>query len=410
MPAKEIVKVAMLAHTCYLTNPRVRREAEALAENGLEVHVISLSERFQGERGKLPDSLNGVQIHRLPINRRRGSFLRYFYEYFMTGVLGGLKLACLHFEGKISVVHIHNMPDLLVLAAVVPRIGGSRLVLDVHDPMPELYMSRGHRRRSVLVRLLRLQEKLSCWLADRVISVNDTMRENLVAKGVAEDKIAIIHNYPDANHFPVRNMPVSWPRRADSLVLLYCGTVTEHYDLELAVRAMAAVASEVPVRLRILGEGNKLQEVLNLASTLGLRDSIDLVGKVPIENVADEMRRADVGISCHRSGVFGDLYFSTKIIEYLTQGLCVVTSRTYTIGRYLCGDCVFFFDAGNAAAFADAIRFVWRHPAEVLKRLNRSRQLLSHLSWQTERGKLLDLYLSLQGVKALDCASNKQPH
>ena len=37
--------VAMLAHTCYMRDPRVRREAEALAAHGLQVHVISFSEQ-----------------------------------------------------------------------------------------------------------------------------------------------------------------------------------------------------------------------------------------------------------------------------------------------------------------------------------------------------------------------------
>ena len=44
--------VAMLAHTCYLRDPRVRREAEALAEKGLDVHVICLSEEPSGENGQ----------------------------------------------------------------------------------------------------------------------------------------------------------------------------------------------------------------------------------------------------------------------------------------------------------------------------------------------------------------------
>ena len=73
--------------------------------------------------------------------------------------------------------------------------------------------------------------------------------------------------------------------------------------------------SEIPVTLRILGEGNRLTDVLNLASTLGVRDSVEHIGLVPIDRVPTEMRKADVGISCHGAGIFGDLYFSTKIMS-----------------------------------------------------------------------------------------------
>jgi glycosyltransferase involved in cell wall biosynthesis len=287
------------------------------------------------------------------------------------------------------------MPDILVLAALVPRLGGSKVILDVHDPMPELYMSWNHRPGSLLVRLLRIQERLSHTFAHRIISVNESMRENLQTKGVAGAKIFIVNNFPDERLFPVSEAPTSWPRSKDSLVLLYCGTITEHYDLGLAVRAMVRLAGEVPVKLRILGEGNRLTEVLNLAATLGVADSVEHIGSVPIDRVRGEMRKADVGISCHRAGVFGDLYFSTKIVEYLTQGLPVLSPRTYTISKYLSDDSLFYFEPGSDAALAENLRFMWHNPEEVLRRLAQARTLLPVLSWQTEKSKFLSFYSDL---------------
>lgn len=381
--------VAMLAHTRYLRDPRVRREAEALAEMGVEVHVIGLSEDGQPSEG----TVNGVQVHRLPIARKRGSQLRYVYEYLATMVLGGLKLTQLHWRRKLDVVHIHNMPDFLVFAAIVPRLSGSRVILDVHDPMPELYMSWKHGALGrLLVGALRLQERISCAVADHVVSVNETMRENLRSKGIRDEKIFIVHNFPDQRLFPMGDPIASWPRSRGSLVLLYCGTVTEHYDLGLAVKAIASLKGEIPITLRILGEGNRLNEVLELASTLGVRDSIEHIGSVPIDKVRHEMQQADVGISCHSSGVFGDLYFSTKIVEYLTQGLPVLSPRTYTIAKYLPEDCVFYFEPGSDADFADQLRRMWQEPAEVLRRLTRARDVLPRLSWQAEKAVFRSYY------------------
>lgn len=399
-PPEPSARVAMLAHTCYLTDPRVRREAEALAEQGLDVHVVALCEERKGVREPRRSTVNGVHIYRLPIMRRRGNALRYLYEYFMVAFLGGLKLASLHGRGKLSVVHIHNMPDILILAGLLPKLTGSKLLLDIHDPMPELYMNWNHSAWSPVVLLLRLQEKISCLLADRVISVNESLRENLHAKGVAKERIFIVHNFPDQTHFQVCDPPVSWPRNPESLTLLYCGTVTEHYDVELTVKALARLAGEIPLKLRILGDGNKLPEVLRLASQLGVRDSIEHVGKVPIESVAGEMRKADVGISCHRGGVFGDLCFATKLLEYVSQGLPVLSPKNPTVSRYLSDDCLFSFQAEDDAALADAIRFVWRNPDEVLQRLHRARKHLSRLSWQAEKARFLDFYADLLNQKS----------
>ena len=390
-------RVAMLAHTYYLRDPRVRREAEALAADGFDVHVICLSEPRTARAMHEPRHaiVNGVQIHRLRLSRRRGSPLRYLYEYFLVGVLGALLLTRLHLRARLDVVHIHNMPDILVLAALIPRFGGSKVVLDVHDPMPELYMSWNHRSGSLLVRLLRLQEKISHAFAHRIISVNESMRENLRAKGVDDGRIFIVNNFPDERMFPICETPTSWPRTRGGLVLLYCGTVTAHYDLGLAVKAIARLRGDVPVKLRILGEGNKLGEVFDLASRLGVMGSLEHVPSVPIDRVREQMRKADVGISCHRAGVFGDLYFSTKIVEYLTQGLPVLSPRTYTISKYLSDDIVFYFEPGNERALSDRLRFMWQHPEEVLSRLSRARVLLPQLSWQAERAKFLDFYAGL---------------
>src|SRR5207245_2278756 len=103
-------------------------------------------------------------------------------------LLGGLKLSLLHVRVGLDVVHVHNMPDILICAALIPRLSGSKVVLDIHDPMAELFLSWNHGASSkVVAGLLRLQEKISCALADRVVSVNETMRENLRDKGVADD-------------------------------------------------------------------------------------------------------------------------------------------------------------------------------------------------------------------------------
>jgi glycosyltransferase involved in cell wall biosynthesis len=163
----------------------------------------------------------------------------------------------------------------------------------------------------------------------------------------------------------------------------------------LAVKAIARLAGEIPIKLRIIGNGNMLAQVLSLAHSLGVADSVEHIGVVPLERVHEEMRKADVGISCHRAGVFGDLYFSTKIVEYLTQGLPVISPQTYTVSKYLPGDCLFYFEPGNDAALADAIRFMWWNPGEVLKRLTHARRLLPRLSWQAEKNKFLAFYRDL---------------
>jgi len=36
-------------------------------------------------------------------------------------------------------IHVHNMPDVLLFSALVPRLLGAKILLDLHDPTPEVF-------------------------------------------------------------------------------------------------------------------------------------------------------------------------------------------------------------------------------------------------------------------------------
>src|SRR5438132_9347797 len=221
-------RVGMLVHAYYPADVRVRREAEALTSAGYDVDVVCLRrKRRTGQAGESPrETINGVRVHRLPLERKRGGKLRYFFEYALLTLLGSIKLARLHFSQRFHVVHIHNMPDFLVLAGLLPKWTGATLLLDVHDPMAELYEAYGSGRTGWVTRALDWQQRMSCRLANRVVSVSESMRENLQRKGVPSDKIFIVHNFPDQRFALNTGEAVSWPRHRDQPTLLYCGTIT----------------------------------------------------------------------------------------------------------------------------------------------------------------------------------------
>jgi glycosyltransferase involved in cell wall biosynthesis len=392
----------MLVHSYYMRDPRVRREAEHLAQQGLEVHVVCLREpaRDNGTREPRTETVAGVHIHRVPLSRKRGGKIRYVFEFLAITVLGAWTLTRLHLKHRFRVVHVHNMPDILVAAGLPAKWTGTKLVLDVHDPMLEHFQASYHVGPShPIVRALRFQERLSYPIPDRLVTVSDPMAENLERKGVRKDRISVVHNFPDGSLFPVLPDMDRWPRHPDRFTIMYSGTVTEHYRLDVVIRALARVVGEIPfVRLRILGEGNKLSECLALARELGVEERIEHLRPVPIEQVREVVRNADVGISAHQGGVFGDWYFSTKLVEFLTQGLPVVTSRTKTIDRYLPEDSVFYFEPLSVEGCARQLITVHREPELVRERLGNARAVVERLTWQRDKENLTRLYEGLLGA------------
>jgi len=390
-------RVCMLVHAYYPGDLRVRREAEALAEAGFEVHVVCIRQnsRINNTREPSNEIVRKVHVHRLPLTKKRGSKLRYFFEYAATTLLGLWKLAILHLRKRFDVVHIHNMPDILVVAGLIPKWTGAVLVLDVHDPMNELFQENYHFSKSnLMIRMLILQEWVSYRMANYLITVNNSMAENVAMKRrCAKEVIKVVHNFPDLNLFPIREDRKQWPFNRDTVVFLYSGTVTEHYRLDIAVRAFAIVSRTIPgIKFQILGEGNRLDEVHTLAKGLGINDRVEHLPPVDAETVKKVMANADVGISTHQSGVFGDLYFSTKIIEFMTQGLPVISSRTYTIEKYIPEDSIFYFEPEQAEDLAKQIIFMLNNPGLVLQKIENSKSLLSKYTWQEEKIRFISYY------------------
>jgi len=274
---------------------------------------------------------------------------------------------------------------------------GAKLLLDIHDPMPELYSLKTSIMQNYwIVKFLKWEEKFSCRLAHYVISVNNAMYKNLRYKGIPSKKIFILHNFPDTKYLPVKYDINRWPRHREGFVLLYAGTVTEHYRLDIAIRALALVIKDIPcIKLRIFGDGNELNSVLKLADNLGIIRYVEYLKPVDFDKVKDIMVDADVGITSHQGGIFGDIYFATKILEYLSQGLPVISSRTKTILNYIPEDALFYFEPENVSDMAKQIIQIWNNPELVSWKMENAKRILDKYTWQVEKQKLINLYQEL---------------
>ena len=153
-----VKRICLVVQSYYLRDPRVRREAEALAREGYDVDVIALSERG----GLRKQTVNGVNITCVPIARRRATILRYLFEYSLFFCAASVILSARLFTRRYDLIHVNNMPDFLVFSTILPKLFGAKIILDVHDPMAEVFESKyGIASRSTTIRLLKWQEKIS---------------------------------------------------------------------------------------------------------------------------------------------------------------------------------------------------------------------------------------------------------
>jgi glycosyltransferase involved in cell wall biosynthesis len=285
------VPVCIVRHN-YYPDTHVRRDAEALVQAGYDVSVIALRRPNQPAR----ETLNGVDVHRMPVSHQRGSVLRYAWEYGAFAFLAFLQVTLLHLRKRFRIVEVDNMPDVLMFTAIVPKLTGARVVLYIFDNMPELLMvTRGFSERHPAVRLLAFLERVSAAFADRVIVTQETARGLMQARGVPASKLLAVLNCPDEGVF----VPEP-PRRKEAgdgtFEIVTHGAILERYGVQILIDALPAIAARVPeARLQVFGEGEYRRELEALAERKGVAHLVRYRGLVPIQELIAKLRRADVG-------------------------------------------------------------------------------------------------------------------
>lgn len=343
---------AMVVHAYYpVGETRVQREAAALVEQGMSVDVFCL--RDAGE--PFSQTVDGVNIRRLPIgrNRSRGVALQ-LIEYLTFLMAAGFWLSIQHLRRRYHSVQVHNLPDFLAFAAVVPKLTGARVLLDLHDLMPEFLAARLNvSMRHPLVRLVSLQERLSCGFADQVITVTDGWRQRLIERGVRADKISVVMNVADPQLFSRRSVDPS----DGTFTVLYHGTFTHRYGVDLLVEAAELLRSRVPtLQIWLLGDGDYRNELEDSIARLGLEEVVTLSdGMLDVSRLRAHLEQADVGVVPNRSSVFTDDLLPTKLMEYVAVGIPVVAARTPMIESYFDDQMVEYFTPGDAAELADRL-------------------------------------------------------
>jgi glycosyltransferase involved in cell wall biosynthesis len=331
---------------------RVERQANALLARGYAVDVICL--RRDGERRVERQGL--LSVYRLPGRRQRGaSLLSQLWEYVSFLMLATAMVSMRHLGTPYDSVQVHNVPDFLVFSAALPKLTGSGVILDLHDLMPEFFASRfGGRMDSPLVRGVALQERLAAAFSDQLLTVTDLWRQTLVNRGISPDKVTVVMNLPDASIFrpaPPRDQPTS-----GSLTVIYHGTFTHRYGLDLLIRALAHARERHPLQLLLHGRGEFLGEMRRMVDELGLHDSVRFSTEpLPTEALPDLIRSAEMGVIPYRSDVFTDGILPTKLMEYAALGIPAIVSRTPAVEAYFGDDMVRFVEPGSVQGLADAL-------------------------------------------------------
>jgi glycosyltransferase involved in cell wall biosynthesis len=378
------MRILIIAYTVYIFDARVKRHAEALAARGDEVDVICLA--TEADRAR-----HGVNLVALPIQRYRGhSKARYLLTYARFFARASWIAARRSLRRPYDAVIVCSIPDAAILAALAPRLRGSRIILDIHDTMPELYRDKFPGRHGAIgARVLMLEERFSALLADRVIAVHDLHARRLAAAGIPREKIAVVVNAPDPSLFKA---PAQRSSRDNTFTLMTHGTVTRRLGLDTVIEGLALLKGRLDgLKLRVLGEGEHWDALRQKTDLLGLSNLVSFEAGVPLEQLSAVLLQASVGIVPNVASNATHLMLPVKMLEYASLGIPIIASRLRTIQHYFPEDAVKYFEPGDPVSFAAAVEHLYRRREELPVLASRAGEFISAIGWDIQRKTLFEV-------------------
>ena len=385
------MKVCMLAYSFYENDARIKQYATALVERGDTVDVIALRRPGQPTHSVM----NGVNVFRIQTRmvNERGPF-SYLFRILRFLFTSAFFIARRQFSQKYQILHVHSVPDFLVFAAIVPKLLGTPVILDIHDVLPEFYASKFHvTKDSFLFRCLAMVERVSIAFSDHTIVANHLWCERVAARCGMPQKCSPIRNYPARGLFS----PNIRARGNGKFLITYPGSLNWHQGVDVAISAFAKIKDEMPdAEFHIYGEGPAKQSLIRLADSLGLGDRIAFHGLIPTEQIVQVMADTDLAVEPKRAGSqFGNEALSMKIFEFMAVGVPVVASRTRIHQYYYNDELVKYYDSDDESGLAANILLLRKDSRLRHQQVANALKYVEAHSWDVDKFQYLGIVDSL---------------
>lgn len=384
------MNVAMIVYSHYSRDARVRRYAELLAAENHFVDIICLRENYTPKKN--------INLIFYPLERRRFSKLWYIVEYSLFFIFSFVKISLLYVQKKYAFIHVHNMPDFLIFTCMIPKLLGSKIILDLHDPMPEVYLSKYHVSRSNLtLQLIKYIEKLSMNFADRIITANVIFKKVISSRNNNfKNKILVIQNFPDDSIFKPKKI-----RGKDSnFTLMYMGTVADRYMLASAIHSVSLIKTKIRnfkfnIYPKLKNEGSYFIYLKKLISVLKLEEIIQIKDPIPVEKIAIEINRADCGILLLKKDKFTETIIPVKLLEFIKMETPVIATKTKTLSGLLPKNLIYYLKKQSPEEIANAIIEIHQNKHLTTKMIQAEKNYVLKNNWKIDSKKYLDLLLNL---------------
>jgi glycosyltransferase involved in cell wall biosynthesis len=334
----------------------------------------------------------------LHLQQRLLQKLYYIFSYLYFTVAAAMVVFLTHLRNRYSVIHAHNPPDTLFILGLLGKIFSIKFVFDHHDLSPELYLTRFSGKRDLFYRALLLCEKISCRVANVVISTNHSYKKIVEERHkINPDKIFIVRNDPVIPEQLAEIQPRG--NHENGRRILYLGSINPQDGVDLLLKAIHHLVyclDEKDFICDIVGDGDALEDMKLLAKRHNIDDHVHFTGYVyDQEEVWGYLRGADV---CVESAPANELNVHStfiKIMEYMAAGKPLVAYDLKET-RYSTNGSAILIPSGDIEQFSHAIKRLLEDP-QLREELGKSgsERIKQELNWERASLNLIKTYESI---------------
>jgi len=401
--------VWIISFTGVSNEPRVLRQASALIEDNWQVVVLG----FDGH-SKRPETWNYI---RLPLSQ---SYSRFDYAWLRLKRVTGWLLtrtrirwvklagALLYFHNIPNWRHTRNAvldvasattdlkPDLVICHDYFTCHAGydlakkfnSRFAVDCHEYSAGQYMHDPEWVSNTRPWVVEVQ-KYYLDKSDCITTVCDGIADLLVRDNALTKPVTVIKSVPFKDIQPYRSVD------ANRIIVLYHGDISYIRGLHKAIKSMQYWRSEFHLLLRGNGDSAYINDLIRIATDLGVQERLTIEAAVPFDRIVPEANRADIGYFVHKDySPQKRFVLPNKFFEYIMAGLAICVSDLPEMARIVKSHKLgVLVPEYTEKAIADAINSL--DPESI----NRYKQAAIHsaelLNWDYEKSRMLECYNKL---------------
>ncbi|WP_323004494.1 TIGR04063 family PEP-CTERM/XrtA system glycosyltransferase [Denitromonas sp.] len=349
----------ILDHSIPLHSGYTFRTANLLREQralGWETHHLTSPK--QGHCDAAAEEVNGLLFHRTPVPAVRWPVVG---EMVLMKAIEQ-RLDALVADIRPDILHAHS-PVLNVLPALrVGRRHGIPVVYEIRAFWEDAAVDHGSTQEgSVRYRLTRALETHALRNVDHVFTICEGLRKDIVARGIAADKVTVIPNAVDITQFQPSGVPDAALKASLGLagcdVVGFIGSFYAYEGLDLLLEAFPRMLARRPdLRLLLVGGGPQEERLRAQAEALGIADKVVMPGRVPHGEVKRYYDLIDVLAYPRHAMRLTELVTPLKPLEAMAQGRIFVASDVGGHRELIRdGETGVLFPAGNAGALSDAV-------------------------------------------------------